>query len=391
MQPGSTAAGNFGRASWDEALDRVANHLGKIKQEYGAQSVLNLMGTGSVSGQMHNTYMLPLRFFALFGGGARFHSSYSSGASEFCGAVHIGVRDRSGIDPATLLHSRLIVLWGANVMDTHHGSETPPRLLEASHSGIPIVCVDPRRTRTIEELNAAWIPCRPGTDTALMQAVLYVLLEENWVDWNFAQRYSSGFDLLAKHVQGGDDEIQRDPYWAEQICGTPAAVIADFPRHYGQTHPAALLPGLSIQRTIGGEEAFRMTVALQIATGNLGRLGGSSGDINDRLPKPRIGSLPIPAAAQHASVPVLNWPDAILRGRAGGYPTDIKAIYSTGGNYLNQGSDISKNILAFQAVDLAVCHDYFMTPTARWCDVLFPVTTFTWSAVILFIRTPATT
>jgi anaerobic dimethyl sulfoxide reductase subunit A len=66
----------------------------------------------------------------------------------------------------------------------------------------------------------------------------------------------------------------------------------------------------------------------------------------------------------------------VLEGKGGGYPSDIKAIYNVGGNLLIQGSDIHKNIEAFKAVEFSVCHERFMTPTARHCDVVLPVTTY---------------
>jgi anaerobic dimethyl sulfoxide reductase subunit A len=73
---------------------------------------------------------------------------------------------------------------------------------------------------------------------------------------------------------------------------------------------------------------------------------------------------------------VYRWADAVLEGRAGGYPADIRAVYSVGGNYLCQGSDIRRNIRALQQVEFSVCHDLFLTPTARYCDLVLPVTTF---------------
>jgi anaerobic dimethyl sulfoxide reductase subunit A len=73
---------------------------------------------------------------------------------------------------------------------------------------------------------------------------------------------------------------------------------------------------------------------------------------------------------------VYQWADAVLEGRAGGYPTDVHALYSVGGNYLCTGSDVAKNTRAFASVELAVCHELFLTPTARHCDVVLPATTF---------------
>jgi anaerobic dimethyl sulfoxide reductase subunit A len=210
-----------------------------------------------------------------------------------------------------------------------------------------------------------------------MMAILYVLIVEGLINRDFVDKYAHGFDELEKHILGITDNVEKTPQWAENICGTPAEIITELARLYGKSHPTALIPGLSIQRTIGGEEAIRMAIALQVATGNLGVLGGSSGGLTwGRLPSPIIGAINVPPNPSEVSVPVYVWPDAILEGKQGGYPSDIKAIYNVGGNYLVQGSDIHKNIKAFNEVEFAVCHERFMTPTAKYCDIVLPVTTF---------------
>jgi anaerobic dimethyl sulfoxide reductase subunit A len=120
-----------------------------------------------------------------------------------------------------------------------------------------------------------------------------------------------------------------------------------------------------------------MAIALQVATGNLGVLGGSSGSpLWNSLPYPRMGEIGVPTNPVQFSVPQYRWPDAVLEGKRGGYPSDIKAIYNVGGNYLIQGSDVHKNIRAFGQVEFSVCHDYVLTPTAQHCDVVLPTTTF---------------
>lgn len=128
-----------------------------------------------------------------------------------------------------------------------------------------------------------------------------------------------------------------------------------------------------------------MAVALQVATGNLGVLGGSSGALAwGRLPLPKMGRIPVPPNPRPASVPVYRWPDAVLEGIRGGYPSDIRAIYNVGGNFLVQGADVHKGIRAFEEVEFSVCHDYFLTPTARYCDVVLPTTTFLERSDIVF-------
>jgi len=94
------------------------------------------------------------------------------------------------------------------------------------------------------------------------------------------------------------------------------------------------------------------------------------------LPCPRFPRLPIPDISSFPKINVYRWADAVLQGKKGGWPSDIQLIYNVGTNCLNQGSDINKNIQAFQKVDFVVTHDCFMTPTARYSDIILPVTTF---------------
>ena len=387
VRSGPRGAGQFREVGWDEALRIVSERLRQIRETWGAQSILRLGGSGSCRGALHNTELVTRRFFSLFGGYTDTTGSYSSGAEMFVAPYLFGPGNsfRTGIDAAMLGHSRLILLWGANVADTRFGCELGSRIRKQRKRGVPVIAVDPRRSRTVQRFSDLWIPVKPGTDAALMAAVLFVLLRENLVDRSFIRRTSVGFDVLECYLRGADDGQPKTPSWAEGICSTPKDTIVRLARQYGGNKPAALIPGLSIQRTIAGEEAIRMAVALQTATGNIGVPGGSSGsNIWSRLPEPRCGHLHVPPAPQMSEIPVYIWPDAILEGRAGGFPAEIKAIYNVGGNYLAAGSDLHKSIRAFEKVELSVCHDYFLTPTAHYCDVVLPVTTFLERADIVF-------
>jgi anaerobic dimethyl sulfoxide reductase subunit A len=376
IRTGPRGSGEFKEVGWPEALDLVAERLTEIKDKYGNEAIISLGGSGSANAALHNTFLLTVRFLSMFGGYTQIAGYYSSQAAQYVTSYVLGTRS-VGIDPGTLQHTGLIILWGANISDTRLEVMTEARIWEAKARGVEVIVVDPRRTTTAKTLGTQWIPVRPGTDTALMLAVLHVLIEEGLVDRGFVERYSVGFEELERYVLGEEDGEPKDPDWAEVICGTPADVIVKLARQYGQTHPTALIPGLSIQRTIGGEEAIRMAIALQVATGNLGVLGGSSGGLTwGRLPRPRIGVIGVPQNPTQASIPAYCWPDAILEGRRGGYPSDIKAIYNVGGNFLIQGSDVNKNIRAYNEVEFSVCHERFMTPTAKYCDVVLPVTTY---------------
>lgn len=376
LRKGPRGSGDFQEIDWPAALDIVANRLAGIRDRYGPTATVVLGGSGSCRGALHNTGALTARFFAQFGGFTETESNYSSAALRFV-LPHVFGTAHVGTDAATLQFSKLIVLWGANVVDCRFGPELLSWLREAKRRGTPIIVIDPRRSCTVEQLGSRWLPVRPGTDSALMLSVLYVLLIDGLVDREFVRRYSTGMSEIESYVLGSSDGVPKTPEWASGICGLPAGEIVDFARLYGRSRPTALLPGLSIQRTLGGEESARLGMVLQAATGNLGITGGSAGaQIWGGLPGPRVGSLPVPSSPAGASIPVYRWPDAILEGRSGGYPSDIHAIYNVGGNYLVQGSDVHKNVRAFEKVDFAVTHDYFLTPSARYSDIVLPATTF---------------
>jgi len=372
VRSGTRGSGKFRAASWDEALDLTANRLGDIRARFGPNAVLNRASAGSI-GALHSTGALLGRFLNLFGGCTRLTGSYSSGAASFILPYVLGKEwAEAGFDAATMQDAEMIVLWGANVLETRLGCEVPQRLVEAKKRGAQVVVIDPRRSATVQHAATWWLPCRPGTDAALMLAVLHVLLVEERVDRAFIDAHSVGFDLLEAYVRGLTGSPACTPAWAGAICGLPADEITRFARAYAAAKPAMLLPGYSIQRVFAGQETYRLTVALQLATANFGVRGGSTGGINSRLPSPRVGKLPVPALAGLPEVPVVRWPDLILEGRGGGYPVDIHAVYHLGSNSLNQGGDIHKSIAALEQVDFAVCHELFMTPTARYCDVIFP-------------------
>jgi len=372
IRTGERGSGQFREAAWDEALDLVAGRLRSIQAEHGADSVLNLASAGSTSA-LHGTENLLARFLNLSGGCTVLRGSYSVGAGKFVLPYLFGPEwQQAGLDPATLAHARMIILWGANLLETRHGSELPQRLLEARRNGAEVVVVDPRRSATAKAAGTWWLPCRPGGDAALMLAVLYVLLTEGLADRAFLACHAEGFDRLERHVLGQDGGVPRSPSWAEPHCGIPAAGIEHFARAYAAAKPAMLLPGFSIQRVHAGEDSYRLAAALQLATGNTGRLGGSTGAPASRLPAPRVGTLPVPPCPGQPWVPTNRWPDAILDPQACGLSTGLRAVYSIGGNFLNQGSDLHKSIAAFRKLDFAVCHERSLTATARHCDVVLP-------------------
>ena len=374
IRTGPRGSGEFREATWEEALDLTAEKLLEVKEKHGNEAFLNLGGSGAIMSALHNTSKLAGRFLHMFGGATGRGFGYSSAAAMFT-TPHLLGTNSVGIDSGSLQYSELIILWGANVVDTRFGSATEARIREAKRRGVKVITIDPRATNTVKTLGDQWIKVLPGTDTALMMAVLNVLIKEKLVDEDYIEKYCYGFKELENNILGIDDGIDKTPEWAEGICGTPADTIRQLALEYGNSHPTCLIPGLSIQRVMGGEEATRMAISLQAATGNIGVKGGSSGGYSLTLPSPRFGAMKVTVNPVKARIPTYEWADAVIQGKKGGYPSDIKFIYNVGTNYLNQGSDIKKNIEAFNKAEFSVAHELFLTPTALHCDVVFPVST----------------
>lgn len=362
-------SGDFREATWSEALDLISLKLDTLRKENRQIEILRLGGSGSCRGALHNTATLTRRFLSLFGGYTDTLGDYSSEASEYVKKPVFGT-NQIGIDAATLFQSKQIFLWGFNPSDTRFDSEIEAVLNKCSQNGTPITVIDPRKTRTVKNFNARWIPIKPGSDSALMLAMLHVLIQEEKIDKKSLSKYAIGFDLFQSYISGESDGIAKTPRWASKLCGLTVEEIKELTHSYAAAKPTALLPGFSLQRAIGGENADRLGAVLQLATGNAGIEGGSIGSAKwNKLPKPETGKIKAPANPLNRGVPVYRWADLVLEG-------GISFLYNVGGNYIGQSAATEKTILAFKKAEFSVTHDYFLTDTARHCDVVLPVTTF---------------
>lgn len=135
--------------------------------------------------------------------------------------------------------------------------------------------------------------------------------------------------------------------------------------------------GLGPQRTAYGEQVARAGPSLAALTGNIGILGGYAGLMNWMLSFPSSGVWGFTTVANpvNSRVPCNQWPHLFLKGKAGGFPADIKMAIATGGNHLNQGGNLNKAAQALQNENLKyfVVHEQFMTPTAKFADLLLPI------------------
>ena len=381
---GARGSGQYQRISWDEALDTVAHEMLRIRETWGNAAILDASRTGSQS--MLHGRVAAQRFLYMFGGCTDLWSNMSAEAEVFSVRVTYGEKDykSAGREPTDFANSKLILMWGWSPGDGTFGTGTMQYLKHAKKNGTRIVCVDPRVTATSKQLADEHVFIRPSTDAAALIAMAYVIVSEGLHDQGYCDRYVNGLNEGAvpagasykSYLLGLSDGQAKTPEWAAGITGIDAETIRRLAIEFASAKPAAIQAGYAAGRTMYGEQFHRAAYALAAITGNVGISGGNSGVSNGATGRAGIKSLPTgknPIEAKVAS-PLLA--DLLARGKAGGYPEDIRMIYSSGGDLFNQCPNAGKMAASLDKVEFIVAQDHFLTPTARFADIVLPATIF---------------
>jgi anaerobic dimethyl sulfoxide reductase subunit A len=301
------------------------------------------------------------------------------------------------------LNSRYLLMWGWNPSEMRDGTNTEFLLRKAREKGAHIVCIDPRMTASAVALADEWIPIRPGTDAAMMSAMAHVMIKEGLYDAEFVRTHCVGFDetqmpsdakgaeSYKDYILGTRDKTPKTPQWAERICGVPRDTIARIAREYATRKPGVLYQGYGMQRRAYGEQVVRAGCVLAALTGNVGIPGGWAGGLALQAPDggPLWNVFPTGSNPVKARIPTFLWTEAVVRGKEMGpqhglrgpdkLDSNIKCIYAVASNALiNQHANINRTAKILrdeQLVEFLVVQDNFLTPTARFADVLLPACT----------------
>lgn len=396
---GERGEGKFKRISWNEALDTIAAQHKRVMNDYGPASVLYMQSAGDI--HYLNNFGPWRRLLCLAGGYSEpvirpQQWRLSWGITSFGQGCASSFYSYGTIFAANtrddLVNSKLIIMWGWDPAVTISGPNTCWYLAQAKEAGARIVCVDPKYTDTAAAFADQWIPIRPGTDAAMLLAIAYVMIRDNLYDKKFINTYTLGFEQFKEYVLGAEDGVPKTPAWAEDITGVPSADIENLAKEFARTKPAALMAGISAGRTAYGEQYHRAAIALASMTANIGISGGYSAA---RAWESGFGGYPYqlnPIMAMAGLVPyarnpiegtpalpkelhVSYLPEAILEGKAGGYP-DYKMMYIVQSNWMVQFINSSKIMKAMQKLDFITVQEQFMTPTAKYADIILPVCTY---------------
>lgn len=403
--------------SWDEALELVAEELNRIYDENGPRSVY----LNSYASATEITGLLNLK-----GGYVQMQASGSYGTWK-AGPLMLGTSYENSNPDFTLANDRFdlknadtIVLYGCNPV---WSSASLPNynFMEAKKEGVNYVYVGPSYNVSAQLLDATWIRVRPGTDTAFLLAVAYVMITQDdpdsnpLIDWDFLDRCTVGFDAdhmpddaveqenFQAYVLGEYDDIPKTPEWASEICGTPVEDIEWYANTIGCQNNVMLLHSYPAGRCYGAEDLPQLYMTVGAMGGHMGKSGnacaaayqyeaansgtrlvswGSSyvmnlaayvNGISDTFPGSKIAE---------AIVDGRYWPYGTLwkSGTMGIVPgewvdVDIKAIVSQTGNFFQSRCNTNKMIEAYRKVDFVLNISYDFNPGAQYSDIILPACT----------------
>ncbi|SHE79455.1 DMSO/selenate family reductase complex A subunit [Alkalibacter saccharofermentans] len=393
---GKRGEGKFERISWNDAIKIIADEWIRIREKYGMGSRYVNYSTGNM-GVMRG-YALVKHLLALDGGFLDYYNSYSDACTTIATPYTYGT-EITGNSLTELKKSKLIILSGHNPAETRFG-DFLWHLKEAKKAGVKIIAIDPRFSDTAKSIADEWIGIKPGTDSALIDAMAYVLYTKELHDKEFLNKFCIGFDeehmpqgiksgeSYEAYITGKKDGIPKTPLWAEAITGIDAKKIELLAIEYASSKPAAFIQGWGPQRHSNGEQAARSSTLIACMTGNVGVAGGWAGGKGsiEGHEKPAFPQAKNPYSGK---IPVFLWTDGIIRGTKMTAPddglkgvekldSDIKMIINLAGNILvNQHSDINRTIKILKDESLCefiLCSDLFMTPSAKFADILLPGT-----------------
>ncbi|MFN3611240.1 molybdopterin-dependent oxidoreductase [Tepidimonas sp.] len=382
----------FRPATWEEALDVAAAGLARARDAARAQGLrgraVPVAGFGSAKGSNEEAYLFQKLLRSAFGTHNVDHCTRLCHASSVAalmegigsGAVSNPVRDCA--------HADLILVIGANPVQNHPVAAT--WIKNAVRRGARLVLADPRRT---ELARHAWrtLAFTPGTDVALLNALLHVIVTEGLVDEAFvAQRVHPGdLEALRVHLQAFSPEAMAP------ICGIDAATLREVARAYATAPAAMIFWGMGVAQHAHGTDNARALIALALLTGQIGRPGtglhplrgqnnvqgaSDAGLIPMVLPDYRRVADPGARAAAEAAwglppgflpeepgLTVVEILDAAHEGR-------IRAMLIQGENPAMSDPDAAHARAALARLQHLVVIDIFLTETAALADVVLPAT-----------------
>ena len=366
VRAGGKGEGIWKEASWEAALDLVAEKFIKAEEMYGSETVWPYFYAGTM-GLVQRDGIERLRHAKKYSG---FFGSICTNLA-WTGWM-MGAGKLAGSDPREMAKSDCVVIWGTNAVVTQVNVMTHA-VRARKERGAKIVVIDIYDNATMKQADMGLI-LKPGTDAALACAVMHGLFRDGLADRDYLEKYTDDPKGFEAHL------ASRTPEWAAAITGLSVEEIEAFARLIGTTKRTFFRLGYGFARQRNGSIAMHAALSIPAVTGAWQYEGGGAFHSNSgilklntellegsKLRDPRIRYL------DHSRIgPVLMGDEDAL---FGGPPVTAMLIQNT--NPANVAPEQRLVVEGFKRDDLFTCvHEQFMTATAKMADVVLPATMF---------------
>ncbi|MDX3413755.1 molybdopterin oxidoreductase family protein [Streptomyces sp. MD20-1-1] len=377
-----SAAGTLEPASWEEALDRIAEGIGVARAEHGADAV-GVFGGGGLTNE--KAYSLG-KFARVVLGTSQidYNGRFCMSSAAAAGGRAFGLDRGLPFPLEDIPRTGCVILVGSNPAET-----MPPALryfTELKENGGTLIVVDPRRTRTAEQADLHLAP-RPGTDLALALGLLHLVVAEGRTDEEYIRERTTGWEDTRAAA------MAHWPEYVERITGVSVPQLREAVRLFCEPENAMVLTARGPEQQAKGTDTVSAWINLALATGRPGRPlsgygcltgqgngqgGREHGQKADQLPGYR--KLTDPAARAHVAQVWGVGPDSLPGPGRSAYELldalgrDIRALLLMGSNPVVSAPRAAHIEERIRSLDfLAVC-DVVLSETAELADVVLPVT-----------------
>lgn len=371
-------------ATWDEALDLVADRLGSIVETYGGDAIATYACAKSTN---EDNYLFQKLVRAVLGTNNVDHCARLCHAGSVTGLqLAIGSSAMSN-SIAEMEHLDTFIVTGSNTTETHPViSNFLKRAVRKN--GAKLIVIDPRKIE-LTDFATLWLRQRPGTDVAVWQAMAHVVVTEKLYDEAFIRERTEGFDEYIESLE------HATPEWAEEITGVPADDIREAARMYAKAGAAAIYWGMGISQSTHGTDNTLAITNLALMCGHVGKPGTGLNPLRGQnnvqgcsdsggLPNVFTAYQPVTDEAirqkferewggvtlnPKPGLTVTEMVDGALEGR-------IKGMFVMGENPLMSEPNLAHARHALEELDFIVCQDIFINETGEMADVILPATSF---------------
>ena len=371
----------FREAEWDEALDLAARRFLEIKNTLGPGA---LAGFGSAKVTNEEAYLFQKLIRVVFGTNNVDHCTrlcHASSVAALTEAIGSGAVSNAFQE---VLETDVIFVIGSNTEDNHPVAAS--YMKQAVARGVRMIVLDPRRP-TIADHATRYVRFKPGTDIALLNGLMHVILREGLQDRDFIARRTESFEALEPFL------ARYTPEMASRITGVPPTVIEEIALEYGRAERAMIFWGMGISQHVNGTDNARALISLCLMTGNIGRRGTGLHPLrgqNNVQGASDVGLIPrFYPGYQSADDPEVRkrfeeaW-DTALDPRSGltvveimhgALDGSIAGMLMMGENPFLSDPNMNKVRKALQQLSFLVVQDVFLTETAEFADVILPAST----------------